>query len=117
METEEASRKPARAARDRGDHRCPEQAVKKRPDQYAEDGIGTMTTILFPEFTPDAKARWQEVPLSVRTAILKSVWCVACMQGVPMELASGSMEDDCLILRGKCKICGHAVARLVEPDE
>jgi hypothetical protein len=34
-----------------------------------------------------------------------------------MELASGKMEDDCLILNGTCKKCGNKVARLIEPEE
>ncbi len=71
----------------------------------------------FPNLTPKAKARWQKVPSWAQVKILDSVWCGTCLQGVPMELASGKMEDDCLILNGTCKKCGNKVARLIEPEE
>ena len=34
-----------------------------------------------------------------------------------MELHSGKMEGECLILDGKCKICGNDMVRLIEPEE
>ena len=76
-----------------------------------------MTTIPFPEFTPQARKRWESVPNRVREKILESVWCVNCSMGTPMELRAGRMEDECVILDGTCRICGHDVARLIEPEE
>ena len=70
-----------------------------------------------PEFTPEARIRWQKVPSWAQRKILESVWCVNCLQGVPMELGKGRMEDDSLILEGICKRCGNKVVRLIEPEE
>lgn len=70
-----------------------------------------------PDFSPAAKTRWQQVPAWARVKILDSVWCGTCLQGVPIELAGGQMEGDCLVLRGTCKKCGSEVARLIEPEE
>lgn len=34
-----------------------------------------------------------------------------------MELRAGRMENECLILEGKCRNCGNDVVRLIEPEE
>ena len=34
-----------------------------------------------------------------------------------MEWHVGRMENKCLILDGKCKICDNDVIRLIEPEE
>ena len=70
-----------------------------------------------PEFTPEARSRWEKVPSWAQLKILESVWCVNCRQGVPMELGKGRMEETCLILEGTCKRCGDKVVRLLEPEE
>jgi len=76
-----------------------------------------MGTMPFPEFTSQARKRWERVPGWAREKILDSVWCGNCLTGTPMELHVGRMEDECLILEGACKICGHNVVRLIEPEE
>ena len=70
-----------------------------------------------PEFTSEARIRWQKVPSWAQLKILESVWCVNCRQGVPMELGKGRMEEACLILEGICQRCGNQVVRLLEPEE
>lgn len=70
-----------------------------------------------PNFTPQAHRRWKRVPEWARAQILEAVWCGNCLEGTPIELQIGRMEDEYLILEGKCRICGNDVVRLIEPEE
>jgi len=76
-----------------------------------------MSQTSFAEFTPEARKRWETVPQWAREKILESVWCGSCMTGTSMQVHVGKMEDECLILEGTCKTCGHEVVRLIEPEE
>jgi hypothetical protein len=67
-------------------------------------------------FSKEAKERWNRIPKSAQDQILKNVYCVKCLGAVPIILQSAVMERDDLILRGKCKVCGQEVCRLVEPE-
>ncbi len=67
-------------------------------------------------FTKEAKERWSRIPKSAQNQILENVFCVKCLGAVPIIVQSAAMERDDLILRGKCKVCGHEVCRLVEPE-
>ena len=66
-------------------------------------------------FTKEAKERWNRVPKWVQDRILENVYCVKCLKSVPIVLETAKMQKNDLILRGKCKICGQEVCRLVEP--
>ena len=70
-----------------------------------------------PKFTPQARKRWKHVPDWAKMQILETVWCGNCLKGTPMELHAGRMENECLILEGRCKTCGNDVVRLIEPEE
>ena len=67
-------------------------------------------------FTKEAKERWNKIPKSAQTKILNNVFCGKCLNSVPIVLKMAKMERADLILRGKCKICGHEVCRLIEPE-
>lgn len=67
-------------------------------------------------FTKDARARWDEIPKYEQTRILDNVFCGKCRTAVSIVIESAKMQKNDLILRGKCKICGHEVCRLVEPE-
>lgn len=67
-------------------------------------------------FTKEAKERWNRIPKSAQGQILENVFCGKCKGAVPIVLQSAAMEGDSLILRGKCKVCGSEVCRVVEPD-
>jgi hypothetical protein len=67
-------------------------------------------------FTKEARTRWDEIPKEAQAQILENAFCVKCRDAVSIILESAKMQRDDLILRGKCKICGHEVGRLVEPD-
>ncbi|MBU4270542.1 MAG: hypothetical protein KKA28_01540 [Planctomycetes bacterium] len=76
-----------------------------------------MSTIPLPQFTPQARKRWEKVPDWAREKILETVWCGNCLKDTPMQLRVGRMEDKCLLLEGTCKTCGNDVVRLIEPEE
>ncbi len=76
-----------------------------------------MKPIPLPEFTADARNRWNEIPEGRRKEILNSVWCTSCRAGMPMQLHQGVMSGRRLLLRGKCKKCGGEIARVIEPVE
>jgi len=67
-------------------------------------------------FIKEAEKRWSRIPKSAQARTLKNVFCVNCADSVPIILESAKMERDDLILRGKCKVCGHKVCQLVEPE-
>ena len=67
-------------------------------------------------FSLEANKRWNKNTKWAQANILEHVWCVECRVGVSINLETAEMQDDDLILRGKCKTCGHEVCRLVEPD-
>jgi len=67
-------------------------------------------------FTKGARARWDRISKSAQARILENVYCGSCRAVVSIILESAQMQRGDLILRGKCKICGHEVRRLVEPD-
>ena len=48
--------------------------------------------------------------------ILTNVWCNNCCTSVSILLKSTEMIQEDLILRGKCKKCGHDLCRVVGPE-
>ncbi|MBE0448310.1 MAG: hypothetical protein IBX64_09485 [Actinobacteria bacterium] len=67
-------------------------------------------------FSKDAKKRWDKIPKWAQTKILDNVYCGKCMNMVSIVLETAKIQGANLILRGKCKTCGHEVCRLVEPE-
>jgi Domain of unknown function (DUF5679) len=67
-------------------------------------------------FTKKARERWDRIPKWAQDKILENVYCVGCRDVVTIVLESAVMEKGDLVLRGKCKICGHEVCRVVEPE-
>ena len=49
-----------------------------------------------------------------QTRILENVWCGGCSATSTMILESVEIQQHDLILRGKCKACGHEVCRVVD---
>jgi hypothetical protein len=76
-----------------------------------------MTDTQFPEFTAEARKRWDTIPSWAQQKILNAVWCGTCLKGVSMDVTKGRMEEQILILEGTCIPCGKKVVKLVEPDE
>ncbi|MBF8277565.1 MAG: hypothetical protein HW390_2638 [Candidatus Brocadiaceae bacterium] len=84
-----------------------------------ENGMNENNVISFPppgHFSRDAMERWNKIPKSAQVLILANVWCGGCSGTASIVLESAEMERCDLILRGKCKTCGHEVCRAVEPE-
>ena len=75
-----------------------------------------MSTHRKPSFTPAAQRRWNKIQKEAQKRILNNVWCGDCLGSVQMNLQSGEMKKDMLLLKGTCKTCGKDVARVVEPE-
>jgi hypothetical protein len=73
--------------------------------------------IPFPEFTPQAKKRWDRIPTDIQPRLLDNAWCRTCSSSTSMNLLNGKMKSTFLILEGTCKTCGNKVLRTVEPEE
>ena len=76
-----------------------------------------MKTTPTPNFTPEARERWEEIPESSLKEILENVRCVHCGVENAMRLREGRMDGTCLILTGTCKKCRKKVVRLIEGKE
>lgn len=63
----------------------------------------------------DVKAakKWNQVPKDLQRKIIENVFCSDCFVTTIVDY---SLRDDPhgVLLKGKCKNCGKAVARLVE---
>lgn len=70
-----------------------------------------------PQFTSDAKKRWNQIPKEFRDAVLNNVYCGNCRTGSSLHLRDGKMAGTSLVLQGVCKKCGGEVARVIETDE
>ncbi|MBO8157176.1 MAG: hypothetical protein H0Z32_12005 [Bacillaceae bacterium] len=62
----------------------------------------------------DVNKKWLSIPKDIRKKLLKNVFCVNCLGAV--EITSYIIEEHemGIVLKGKCKNCGHDVARVVE---
>jgi len=67
-------------------------------------------------FTPGAVRRWAKIPEWAQKKILDHVFCPHCCKSVTILLETAKMQRKDLVLRGKCKICGGIVCRVVEPE-
>ncbi len=75
--------------------------------------------IPFPQKLPfsfEAAKRWNKIPKSIQKEILDHVWCGNCVGSCTVIVESAKIERDDLIIRGKCRICGNEVCRLIEPE-
>jgi hypothetical protein len=68
-------------------------------------------------FAIEVEKRWNKIPEAMKNRILNTVWCSNCAESTSIILESSKMEQKDLIVRGKCKACGHKVCRVVEPEE
>lgn len=67
--------------------------------------------------TPAEKAleQWENADEEDRQKVLNSVYCGGCMGAA--EIAAGwtlAIEGTAPVIRGKCKKCGHKVARVLD---
>ncbi|MFH1620030.1 MAG: hypothetical protein ABIG11_09045 [bacterium] len=69
------------------------------------------------QFTPAAAGRWKRISREAQGKILANVWCGNCRDSVHIVLETAEIKSRVLILKGKCKTCGKAVCRVVEPED
>jgi hypothetical protein len=69
-----------------------------------------------PRFTPPAERRWFELSEEVKSRLLSNVWCVGCRESTTIMWYSGRMEEQDLILEGRCMRCKGPVARVIEGE-
>ena len=73
-----------------------------------------MGTESLPNFTPQARKRWESVPADIRRRLLSNVRCVRCAHETTITNFSGVIKGGDLLLVGKCAECHGDVARVVE---
>ena len=66
----------------------------------------------------EAQKYWNQIPGWLREKIIENVFCTSCSDvttiiDYKIELA-GNKDD--IVLHGRCKKCGHEVARYVESE-
>ena len=70
------------------------------------------------KFTTEAAIVWGTIPLISQQRILDNVFCVKCGDSVRITNFTGKLRSNGdIILKGKCKVCGHEVVRVVETSE
>ena len=61
-----------------------------------------------------ALKKWEDLPQKDKRIILENVYCKSCVSSVEMVKYKAVLEGVGIVLRGKCKMCGHEVARVLE---
>ena len=72
--------------------------------------------LLKPEdnFSPRARAIWRTIAADVQHKILSTVWCIHCRNMSQITTIRANVCSGMLVLRGNCRRCGGAAARVVE---
>ncbi|TLS36019.1 hypothetical protein [Pseudalkalibacillus caeni] len=62
----------------------------------------------------DANKKWLSIPKETRSRLISNVFCSNCADVTTIQ--GFTIEDNQfgIVLKGKCKKCGHEVARVVE---
>jgi hypothetical protein len=60
--------------------------------------------------------RWKNLSEDIRRKVLETVFCVKCGGATEIVDYKEEVSKGLLVLRGKCKRCGHEVARVLEGD-
>ncbi|WP_026690256.1 hypothetical protein [Alteribacter aurantiacus] len=61
----------------------------------------------------NAEKKWREIPKDIREKLISNVFCGSCFETTIVDYVIKDHSDG-ILLEGKCKTCGKAVARLVE---
>jgi hypothetical protein len=94
-----------------------EEGFRKSKELFEKHFTKKSSVLPFPQFTPDAKRRWEQVPELAKKQLLDAVWCSHCRMGTPLQLRDAKMVQRSLMLQGTCKKCGAEATRMVEPAE
>jgi len=61
----------------------------------------------------EAMKKWDEIPKAMQSRIIRNVFCGKCSVTTIVDY-DVTLSDGLVLLRGKCKICGGDVARVVD---
>jgi superfamily II DNA helicase RecQ len=61
-----------------------------------------------------ANKKWLAIPAETRKKLEQNVWCGNCGDVVPITKYVVKDSGNGIVLEGKCKNCGHKVARFIE---
>ncbi|MGP7817105.1 RQC-minor-1 family DNA-binding protein [Niallia sp. 01092] len=61
-----------------------------------------------------ANKKWLSIPKDIRSELERNVWCTTCGDVVQIEKYMVKEAQFGIVLQGKCKICGHEVARVID---
>jgi hypothetical protein len=64
----------------------------------------------------DANKDWLSIPKEDRNRLLSNVWCGNCSDVTTIAAYIVENHEFGMVLKGKCKNCGHKVARVIEVD-
>jgi hypothetical protein len=68
----------------------------------------------FPNFTPQARQLWENVPSHIRPRLLANVFCGECRGETTIVNFQGNVKQGMLVLEGSCQRCGSSVARVID---
>jgi len=66
------------------------------------------------EFSKEAMSKWNQIPSDIQIKLLSNVYCSKCKDTVKIVDFKATIDNDDLILKGKCQNCSSNVARLIE---
>lgn len=66
------------------------------------------------KFSKEAMKRWNQIPSNIQPKLLSNTYCSKCKDTVKIVNFEATMDNDDLILKGKCENCSDNVARLIE---
>ena len=65
-------------------------------------------------FDKKAMNKFNKIPDNIKSKLLSNVYCPKCADIVKIVNFEATMDNDDLILKGKCEKCSSDIARLIE---
>jgi hypothetical protein len=62
----------------------------------------------------EANKKWLALPADIRQMFIRNVFCGKCLDAVQIEKYIIKNHRDTIVLEGRCKSCGHKVARVID---
>jgi hypothetical protein len=62
----------------------------------------------------EANKKWLALPADIRQMFIRNVFCGKCLDAVQIEKYIIKNHRDTIVLEGRCKTCGHKVARVID---
>jgi hypothetical protein len=62
----------------------------------------------------EANKKWLALPADIRQMFIRNVFCGQCRKAVQIQKYIIKNHRDTIVLEGRCKTCGHIVARVID---